>query len=911
MPSITEPAPSTIAELLAAGVAAAGDAPALIAAETGADTLSYIALQDAVRRLAADLARACGPNGRRPRIGIVLPNGPEMSVTLLAAALVGEATPFNPALTAAEFGRYFEATRIDALLVAEGAEGPATEVAARIGLPVLERAASGGLVGGDGTADVPAPGPDDIAMVLMTSGSTGMPKIVPLSHRNVCRSAADVAASVALGPEHRCLVMWQQFHIGGLVDLLLAPLLAGSALIVTGGFDAARFFALLDQERPTWFQGVPTTLGALVQHAERHGLAPRGSSLRFLRSVAAALTPALQDRLEETFGVPVLRTLGMTEAGPLITSTALPPALDKPGSVGRPCGPDLRVFGPDMAELPTGETGDIAIRGDNVFAGYENNPDANAAAFRHGWFFTGDRGYLDPDGDLFLTGRAKEQINRGGYKIMPSEVEEALSRHPDVLEAAVFGLPHPTLGEDVAAAVSLRAGAAPDPSALRKHLMTLVAANKVPGRIAILPELPRNPVGKVDRLALAQSAEAEAEAEARSARPGTDMERFLERLWAQELSLPKIGIHQDFTMAGGDSLAALRIQVAMDSAFGRDVPDELMIAHPTIAAMAEALEAAGFAAPTDADENVDAVAERALGEAGIGVEIEDRSDAFAAALGSATRASDLQAAFEDLTTYSPPAAILAALEKTPADASGTSASLPTRLLLRRRYQGEADVLRKEIGAAGPGALGWRRTALTPDVLHYSDDLTPAWDKTLIVGFTGKLMRLQLPTYRVLLHLDPAAFDLVLLRDPSHRLFAGGLPEVGDSLMKLGAWLDDFAETGGYARRIALGTSGGGLAALHCALTYGWDRAVAASPPAPSKHPEIGGVVASAAAGDHGATDLVLAHALGERDVTSADKLHAILPGARRDIHRDSKSHNVLDTAHRNGKLAQLFEAWFG
>ena len=289
---MTQPdAIDTVFALIAKQAAIAPDAVALID-EDGA-RLSYGALADQVALLADDLAGAAdSPLGTRPRIGIVLPNGPDLSVALLAATIAGEATPFNPGLTSAEFERYFAATKIDILLVDADDTGAAA-VAGAIGLPVLRLSSARRILGVGAGGAVPRaaqPQASDIAMVLMTSGSTGMPKIVPLSHGNVCASAADVAGSVALTAADRCLVMWQQFHIGGLVDLLLAPLSVGSALIVTPGFNEAKFFALTEQLQPTWFQGVPTTLGALAQYAERHGLDPRGTSLRFIRSVAAALT---------------------------------------------------------------------------------------------------------------------------------------------------------------------------------------------------------------------------------------------------------------------------------------------------------------------------------------------------------------------------------------------------------------------------------------------------------------------------------------------------------------------------------------------------------------------------------------------------------------------------------------------
>ena len=202
---------------------------------------------------------------------------------------------------------------------------------------------------------------------------------------------------------------------------------------------------------------------------------------------------ALIIRIE--LGVSTVTTLGMTEAAPLITTTALVTKDEKPGSVGRSAGPEVTILSDAGGALPVATTGQVAIRGENVFAGYEGDPEANAAAFVEGWFLTGDLGYLDDEGDLFLTGRAKEMVNRGGEKISPNEVDDALMAHPAVREAASFAVPHGTLGEDIACAIATADGETPDLDALRRFLATRLAKHKIPARIDVLPELPRNPVG--------------------------------------------------------------------------------------------------------------------------------------------------------------------------------------------------------------------------------------------------------------------------------------------------------------------------------------------------------------------------------------------------------------------------------
>ena len=419
--------------------------------------LSYSGLYESVTRVALGIRDALGnPVNKNPRIGIVMPNGLNMAVALLGVSCAGAAIPFNPAYKPFEFDSYFRLAKIDALLIEYTDDGPAVAVAERLGLRLLRFSLEEGISGASSKGKLLPRDPEDIALVLMTSGSTGRPKLVPLTHRNVCVSAGDVCRSMNLSTEDRCLSMWEQYHIGGLVDLLLAPLASGGAVICTSGFSASEFYRLLAVARPTWFQAVPTTLNELIVHSRRSGVAPEQKSLRLIRAVASALSPRMHSELEALFGVPVLHTFGMTEASPLITSTRLPPAQRKPGSVGSSCGTEFRIVDSKGTALGPGVGGEVAIRGPNVFSGYEDATEVNKTQFRGGWFHTGDLGYIDLDGDLFLTGRIKELINRGGEKFSPNEIEEVLLLHPAVAEAAVFAVEHPTLGEDVCAAIVLR-----------------------------------------------------------------------------------------------------------------------------------------------------------------------------------------------------------------------------------------------------------------------------------------------------------------------------------------------------------------------------------------------------------------------------------------------------------------------
>lgn len=568
---------------------AARDPDAIAIEDVATGPRSYAALLGRVEFLAAHLKSRSGTG--RPRVGIVMPNGAELSEALLAATIVGTALPFNPAYTAPEWESYFAETGIGLLVTVTGFAPLARTTAQRLGISVLDLDTL--------PADAPQvhlqpPAPDDTAMVLLTSGSTGRAKRVPLSHRNVCTGARDVSLSLHLSPQDRCLSMWELFHVGGLVDLLLAPLHSGGTVIATAGFDAARFFDLLAERKPTWFQAVPTALGELRLLAARDATVVHGHSLRFLRSVAAALSPALMAEIEVLFRVPVLQTFGMTEASPLICSTGFEGADRIPGSVGRSCGTEIGVFGDDWHQQPRGSEGEVAIRGPNVFAGYEADPAANEAAFRDGWFRTGDLGRIDAEGRLFLTGRIKELVNRGGEKINLREVDDALLAHPAVDEAASFPVPHRTLGEDVTAAVVLRPGATATADDLRQALSDRLAAFKIPRQIIFLPALPRNAVGKIDRRQLAADALAQIETTAGSGvMDATDREVQIAAVWARELGLPRVGPMDDFVRLGGDSLSALRVLLAVEAETGLALPDDILSRIGAVRDMAKILSTQG------------------------------------------------------------------------------------------------------------------------------------------------------------------------------------------------------------------------------------------------------------------------------------------------------------------------------
>jgi acyl-CoA synthetase (AMP-forming)/AMP-acid ligase II len=499
---------STIADILKIG---ADDAPAL--SSPGGVPLSYRALRAHAAKIASALA-AHGI-GHNDRVAIVLDNGPEMATAFLSIASAATAAPLNPTYRAEEFEFYLTDLRAKLLIVAQGKDSPSVEVADKLGIPIARLVAHPEQGAGSFDLEFPSaastgpakkatpPSPDDIALVLHTSGTTSRPKIVPLAHRNIAASAANIRRTLALTASDRNLVIMPLFHIHGLIAALTAPLSAGGEVSCSPGFNALKFFGWLSEVRPTWYTGVPTMHQAILLRAANNPDAIAGHRLRFIRSSSSALPPTVIAELERVFGVPVVEAYGMTEAAHQMASNPLS-GPRKPGTVGPSGGPEIRIADTTGATVPRGATGEIVIRGPNVMREYENNPKANADAFYDGWFRTGDQGVMDDDGYVSITGRLKEIINRGGEKISPREVDEIIMEHPAVHQCVTFAMPHDMLGEDVAAAIVLRQGAQASDRELRDFAATRLAAFKVPRKILILNEIPVGATGKLQRIGLAQ-----------------------------------------------------------------------------------------------------------------------------------------------------------------------------------------------------------------------------------------------------------------------------------------------------------------------------------------------------------------------------------------------------------------------
>lgn len=591
---------SSIFELLAWQAGQSPGAEAILG--LGRAPLTYRELADLVL-LTARRLRAAGI-GPGDRVALVLPNGPEMATSFLAVAAAASSAPLNPAYRAEEFDFYLSDLGAKAVIVARGSDSAVRQVAAARGIRLLELAPDAARPAGwfDLPIEAPRfaqadfPGASDIALLLHTSGTTSRPKLVPLSHRNLLASADNIRRTLGLAPQDRCLNVMPLFHIHGLVGVLLASLAAGASVACAPGFQAPRFFSWLDEFAPTWYSAVPSIHQAILERAPQSTESLRRSRLRFIRSSSSALAPRVLAQLEEVFGVPVIEAYGMTEASHQMASNPLPPGIRKPGSVGRATGIELAVADEEGRLLGPGEAGEVVIRGPSVMSGYENNPEANAKAFFDGWFRTGDQGYLDGDGYLFLTGRIKEIINRGGEKISPREIDEVLLEHPAVAQAVAFAMPDEKLGEEVAAAVVLRSGAQATDLELREFAARRLVDFKVPRRLLILDEIPKGPTGKLQRIGLAArlglGQPERPPAQPRNFRaPQNEIEEKLCRMWQEILGVASVGAEDDFFRLGGDSILAAQFLKRLREETGCELSMVRFFEEPTVSAVARRITA--------------------------------------------------------------------------------------------------------------------------------------------------------------------------------------------------------------------------------------------------------------------------------------------------------------------------------
>ena len=463
-------------------------------------TLTYARLREAAGRMSALLAA----HGVRPgdRVGIMLPNVPAFPISFYGALAAGAVVvPMNPLLKSREIAYYLGDSGARVVLAWHAAAGEAAKGAADAGAEAI--AVETPDLAGSLAEFVPATGDpgrhdQDDAVILYTSGTTGRPKGAELTHAGLVRNAEitartllkNHAGDVTMG----CLPL---FHVFGLTCGLNAAVAAAGTLTLLPRFDPARALEIIQRDKVTIFEGVPTMYAAML-HLPQADPA-MAATLRVCVSGGASLPVEILRGFEEKFGCMILEGYGLSETSP-VASFNHPDKVRKPGSIGTPIeGVEMRLVDDLGQTVPGGEIGEIAIRGHNVMKGYWNKPEATAEAIADGWFRTGDMARVDSDGYYYIVDRKKDLIIRGGYNVYPREIEEVLHEHPAVTEVAVIGIPHPDLGEEVGAAVALKPGASATPEELRAFARDRVAAYKYPRRVWLVDSLPKGPTGKILR----------------------------------------------------------------------------------------------------------------------------------------------------------------------------------------------------------------------------------------------------------------------------------------------------------------------------------------------------------------------------------------------------------------------------
>ena len=441
-------------------------------------------------------------------IGIVLENGIDFITTFLSVINKSIAAPLNPNYSIREFDFYYTDLKPKIIITNFNKDHAALKCARKKKIRILNIKnfvlyAKGNL-GKKPSNKYPKPTLSDTALILHTSGTTSRPKMVPLSHRNLLKSAYNISVSLKLRKKDKNIILMPSFHIHGIVASIIAPLFKGAQVVALPKFNVLNFYNYLSIHNPTWFTAVPTMLQSIVDRSKNNKKIIKLNKLRFIRSSSASLPSNTLKEVENIFKVPVIESYGMTEASHQMTTNLLPPYKRKIGSVGVAVGLEVKIVNSNFDRLKPYEVGEIVIKGNNVISKYLANKEININSFHKNWFKTGDLGYLDSDNCLFITGRIKEIINRGGEKISPKEVDDIFIKHSKVAKAISFAIEHPKLGEDIALAIVLKENKQCVASELKDFAKNKIASFKIPKKIYFLKSIPLGATGKIQRIGLAK-----------------------------------------------------------------------------------------------------------------------------------------------------------------------------------------------------------------------------------------------------------------------------------------------------------------------------------------------------------------------------------------------------------------------
>ena len=586
--------PSTIGETLLRHAANDPQSPALVCSGLGVLTFGALAAQ--IRAIGDQLRRAgIGPDSR---VGIALPRCPEAALLSVAVCCWATVLPINPTLAPGELEEELRRIRLDALIVPgwEAVPSWAAGPNPAFGLFQVSRAAASleevTLTQVRPIARRPlkvgAVHAQSVCAIFRTSGTTGAAKRVPVTHENLVEMAQKMRRWLQLGRADRSACVMPIYYNAGFKATLVVPLLIGCSVAMPMSSGPQDFQHWVSELKPTWLTAAPVFLQALLDRLRALPAGEPRHALRFVLSTASYLPEGLRAELQPRLGVPVLEFYGLCEAG-MMTAPRLPPAAIKPGTVGSVPAGELEIRGEDCKAVDPGKVGQIMLRGPSVMPGYLYDIDDAPTGLVDGWLNTGDLGMVDAEGDLTVVGRTKEIINRGGEKVSPYDVEKVLLRHPAIREAAAFAVPHPRLGENVAAAVVLNDGIEASSSALIEYLHDRLAPFQMPRQVHVLPALPKGTTGKISR---AQLSTTFADQVRDAVQPTEPLEIQISEIWQRILKRDDFGIDDDFFDAGGDSLQATEMLLELEAETRQTIAPSEIKAELTIRHLVDALVSA-------------------------------------------------------------------------------------------------------------------------------------------------------------------------------------------------------------------------------------------------------------------------------------------------------------------------------
>ena len=563
------------------------DAPYLL--EPGLEPLTYLRLFEQVKFVGRVIG-ALDIETNQP-VAIVMPNCGAMVTSIIGLASYVTCCPLNPAFTYDEFLYYLTTLEVKAVMLLAGTASPVVAAADTLKIKLLPLRPDSRVAGRfsfdniePAVSEAPPQQVEDCAMLSLTSGTTGSPKIVPILQSTLFSKFSRFSKNYRLTPADRTLAVAPLFYALGFNNSVLATLDAGASVVVVPfPLSMPELATAIEKINPTWLAISPPTVMAFLAYLEEKPVLSH--CLRFIDTGGAGIAISAFEQTRKVLNIPLVLRYGLNE-GSLTPSDALNINPQKTGSVGVVREGEVAILDEQNNFLEPEKTGEVVTRGPSVFKGYRNNPAANAVAFYKGWFRTGDLGYIDNDGYLYITGRIKEMINRGGIKIMPVEVDTALQRHPAVAEAATFAVPHPVLGEVVAAAVVTIPGQTVTEAELRSFLVEQIAYFKIPSRFIFTDTIPKNPTGKVERMKLAGFFELDGSTQPLEVEKVKPLEGSIEAdifyIWTEVLRHSDFGLDHNFFDLGGTSIEGAEVITLVQQRFARLINITTLVEYPTL-----------------------------------------------------------------------------------------------------------------------------------------------------------------------------------------------------------------------------------------------------------------------------------------------------------------------------------------